>query len=95
MMTKIVDMRIEALLPKYDGCRCATCIDDMRCLTLNKLPSKYVNTQKGELFSKVEQLMQRQSCVDLDIAVMLAMEIVKTHPRCETMRKKAQEAQNL
>ncbi|MCL1904371.1 MAG: late competence development ComFB family protein [Oscillospiraceae bacterium] len=86
-MERIVEAKIETYMPEYEGCSCETCINDIKCLALNKLPSKYVNSQEGELFSRVDQVMFRQNCVDLDIAVVSAIEAVKSKPRCENSKK--------
>lgn len=87
IMEKIVDSKIETYMADHDGCKCNTCIDDIRCLSLNSMPSKYVNTPKGELMSRVDQLLLRQNSVDLDIAVMKAIKIVTSNPRCENSEK--------
>jgi competence protein ComFB len=84
VMEKIVDMKMETYMKDIEGCRCEVCLEDIRCLVLNKLPSKYVNSPKGELFSKVDQIMLRQNSVDLDFAVLNAIEIVAKSPRCKT-----------
>ena len=81
MTEKIVDARINAYIPKSGCCDCEMCIEDIKCVSLNKLPPKYVSTPKGELFSKVDQTV-RQNTVDVDIAVMNAIEFVRDHPRC-------------
>jgi competence protein ComFB len=87
MTEKVVDLRLEKYLPSFDSCDCEMCIDDIKCLALNKLPPKYVSTPKGELFSKVDQMMLRQNNVDVDIAVMNAIEFVMASPRCKHLEK--------
>jgi len=84
VMEKIVDTKIEAYIPTSGCCGCEVCIDDIKCIALNQLPSKYVNTPKGELFSRVDQIMLRQNSVDLDFAVIKAIEIVAKNPRCKS-----------
>jgi competence protein ComFB len=83
VMEKIVDMKLEKYLPDSGCCTCALCTDDIKCLALNKMPSKYVNSPQGELFSKVDQTMLRQNSVDLDFAVIAAIDVVKKGPRCK------------
>jgi len=83
IMEKIVDLKIEAYMPDSGGCTCETCINDIKCLSLNKLPSKYVNSPKGELFSRVDQIMLRQNSVDVDFAVIKSIEFVRDNPRCK------------
>jgi len=87
IMEKIVDVKLEKYLPESGCCSCETCIDDIKCLALNKMPSKYVNTPKGELFSRVDQIMLRQNSVDLDFAVITAIDMVKESPRCKDIKE--------
>jgi competence protein ComFB len=88
IMEKIVDVKLEAYLPGSGCCNCETCVEDIKCLALNKMQPKYVNTHKGELFSRVDQTMLRQNSVDVDIAVMNAIDMVKSKPRCKEDDKK-------
>jgi competence protein ComFB len=82
IMEKIIDMKLESYLPNSGCCDCEMCINDIKCLALNKLPSKYVNTHMGELFTRVDQTMLRQNSVDVDFAVINSIEFVKEKPRC-------------
>ena len=82
IMEKIVEAKMETYMTDYAGCSCDTCAKDIKCIALNELPSKYVNTPQGELFSRVDQIMLRQNSVDVDFAVMKAIEIVQSSPRC-------------
>jgi competence protein ComFB len=87
VMEKIVEAKMETYMSDYDGCKCESCVQDIKCLALNGLPSKYVNTPQGELFSRVDQIMLRQNSVDVDFAVMKAIDIVKSSPRCGSPKK--------
>ncbi|MCL2755375.1 MAG: late competence development ComFB family protein [Oscillospiraceae bacterium] len=87
-MEKIVQQKLEAYLPDSGCCACDMCAGDIMCLALNKLPPKYVNTHKGELFSRVDQIMLRQNSVDIDFAVINAIEQIKDNPRCQQQAKK-------
>lgn len=80
-MEEVVDLKIKELLPLTECCNCEHCIEDIKCLSLNALPSKYVSTAKGELFSKLSQAMIKQHSIDVNIAVINAIEFVKTHPK--------------
>ena len=88
VMEKIVDAKLDTYLKKVEGCTCEACVNDIKCLALNKLPSKYVNSHEGELYSRVDQIMLRQNSVDVDIAVIGAIELVQKNPRCENSKKK-------
>jgi len=84
-LVNIMEMMVEAKLEKYlsemECCTCDVCMNDIKCLALNRLSPKYVSTRKGELFSRVDHSMLRQSSVDIDFAVIQAIEFVKAHPR--------------
>lgn len=81
MMEKLVEDKMNELLEKNpDCCGCEQCREDIMALALNNLPAKYVSTSKGELFSKVNSVMVKQNSVDLNIAVINALEFVKGHP---------------
>lgn len=81
MMEKLVDVRMAERLKVDDVCKCEQCYEDIKCIALNKLPPKYVSTARGELFSKIDQQMIRQNVLDIDMAVISAMEFVKKNPR--------------
>ena len=81
MMEKLVDIRMEERLKNEDCCKCEQCREDVKCIALNKLPPKYVSTSKGELFSKIDQQMVRQNVLDIDMAVIGAIEFVRKNPR--------------
>lgn len=80
-MEEIVDIRMKELITDVECCKCEHCLEDIKCLALNALPAKYVSTAKGELFSKLSQAMIKQHSIDVNIAVINAIEFVKTHPK--------------
>ncbi|GHU59769.1 hypothetical protein FACS1894133_7180 [Clostridia bacterium] len=74
--------RLEQLIRAETGiCKCTQCMDDVLCIALNKLPPKYVSSDKGELFSRVDQMLIRQLSMDTDIALISSIGFVKKHPR--------------
>lgn len=77
----VVDDRMKTHLKNSDCCTCEQCLEDIKCLSLNKLPPRYVSSPKGELFSKIDQQMVSQNKMDVEIAVINAIEFVKAHPR--------------
>lgn len=81
VMEEIVNNKILEVIKDKDCCKCEKCLDDIRALTLNKLPSKYVSTNKGELFSRLAALKEHQGIIDLNVAVTSSIEFVSTHPR--------------
>ena len=83
IMEKLVKEKVEVYLPGSGCCNCDLCLDDICCLALNKMPPRYVNSPKGKLFAQADQVLMRQNAVDLDFAVINAIERVKTDPRCK------------
>lgn len=81
VMEKLVDQKLEEILPTVKCCTCEKCLDDIRAMTLNKLPAKYVSTDKGRLFSKLNSIKESQNIVDINVAIMAAIEFVSGHPR--------------
>ena len=81
VMEQLVDYKLREVLPKYDCCMCSDCVDDIKALALNKLPAKYVCSNKGELFSRIDSMMVKQHSVDIDVAVLAAIEFVCSRPR--------------
>ena len=81
MMEKMVDIRMEERMKNSSCCKCEQCIEDIKCIALNNLPPKYVSTSQGELFSKIDQQMVRQNVLDIDVAVINAIEYVDKRPR--------------
>jgi len=81
MMEKLVEIRLDERMKVSGACNCEQCREDIKCIALNNLPPKYVSTPKGELFSKIDQQMIRQNVLDIDVAVINAMEFVNKNPR--------------
>lgn len=79
VMEQIVSDRLDVLLKNEECCTCPRCIEDIKAIALNKLPPKYVSTNSGELFTKLNASV-RQSTVDIDIAITAAIAMVAKHP---------------
>lgn len=79
VMEGIVDEKLAAMLKEEDCCQCDRCLEDMKAMALNQLPSKYVSTHNGELFSKLNSLM-RQNSIDINVAVSYAIKVVSEKP---------------
>ena len=75
----IVKERLDYHLSNYDCCKCETCYMDMLALVLNYIKPRYVNTRKGELISRVDAT-SLQNSVDVDIAIINAIELVSHSP---------------
>ncbi len=56
-MEYIVQDALEDILKnKGDICKCQKCRLDMQALALNKLPPKYVVSEKGRVFTKLQEV---------------------------------------
>lgn len=80
VMEEMVKIKLKDRLDKTDCCKCEKCVDDMMAIALNRLPSKYVSTPRGELFSRVGSSLEKQNSLDIEFAVVSAIEFVSTHP---------------
>jgi competence protein ComFB len=63
-------------------CRCKLCRCDIVALALNFLPTRYVATSTGEMYSKLNTLDQ-QIDVDIVTAITQAILIVLSNPHHE------------
>lgn len=81
-MEEIVFNLIQEVLDDINMCSCDKCILDIAAIALNDLPPKYIVTEKGELYSKINALKQ-QFEVDVIAAITKAAVLVKRSPRHE------------
>lgn len=65
-----------------DICTCKKCKLDIAAITLNNLKPKYVVTEKGELYGRINTL-DYQFDADLITEIVKAIEIVRNEPRHE------------
>ena len=81
-MEELVTCEVDRMMKgeNYKGCLCERCRADSIALALNRLPAKYVVTEKGEAISKVVASLP-QNQVDILTAIAEASQIVKNHPR--------------
>jgi competence protein ComFB len=79
-MEEIVFAQMKEILQDINMCTCEKCLLDIAAIALNDLPPKYVVTEKGELFSKINTLEQ-QFDVDVVAAITKAAVLVKRNPR--------------
>ncbi|MGN0674602.1 MAG: late competence development ComFB family protein [Oscillospiraceae bacterium] len=82
VMESVVSERLDALLADTDCCKCERCKGDMLAMALNSLPPKYVNSHKGELFSRIDAT-KYQNTIDIDVAVAKAISVVSSSPHRE------------
>lgn len=76
-----VDHVLPNLLKAFENiCTCEKCKLDMKAIALNKLKPHYVVTDKGALYSKVEE-MNGQFETDVMKSLIDAIDIVSKNPR--------------
>ena len=79
IMEKMVEDKMDDMLPKLDCCSCDICKTDILCYALNRLKPKYVATEQGELLSRVDSIsIPFEAAIITEIVA--AVEIVKKNP---------------
>lgn len=63
-------------------CACGRCKLDVFAYAINHLPPKYVVTDKGHIFTKLQE-METQFNADVTREVLRAIEFIKSHKRHE------------
>ncbi|HEX9060696.1 MAG TPA: late competence development ComFB family protein [Clostridia bacterium] len=79
-MEVIVFNLMNEVLPDINVCTCEKCRLDIAAIALDDLPPKYIVTEKGELYTKIDTL-QQQFEVDVISAITKAAVLVKRNPR--------------
>lgn len=80
-MEEVVDRTIEEILARReDVCKCERCKLDIKALALNHLPPKYVVTDIGYIYTKVNEL-ENQFKADITVAVTNALKVIRKNPR--------------
>lgn len=79
---KILDM-----MDRMEMCTCSKCICDVLALALNSLPTKYVTSDTGKQYIKLETY-RKQFETDIEIALMRACLIVKSAPNHDEQESK-------
>ena len=78
-MEEIVLNQMKTVLRDVDICQCEKCRLDVAAIALTDLPARYVVTDKGILFSRIDSLYQ-QSEIEVTSAIMRAVQIVQKKP---------------
>ena len=79
-MEDCVNDMLDSVLNDIRSCTCEKCKYDITAIALNSLPSKYVVTKRGQLYTKLSAL-QQQFDVDIIAAITKAAVIVNRNPR--------------
>ena len=78
-MEEAVQEKLPTIIKQMGLCDCSRCKYDMMAYVLNKLPPKYVVTNKGSLFAKLD-IIQSQMDTDILSHLVQAAKIVKDRP---------------
>lgn len=79
VMEDIVEEGIDECIDSLGICTCPTCRRDLTALVLNRMRPKYVNTDKGELMSKVDELSSATK-ISMISTIATCAEIIKKNP---------------
>ena len=79
-MEVIVSEKVNDLLSGSDCCTCNDCVLDIMAIALNELPSMYVVSDKGKLFSQVKY-SKNQEDITVVTAVTRAIKVVQDRPK--------------
>jgi competence protein ComFB len=79
-MEEVVQDELEQLLAERDDvCKCQKCKFDMMVWTLNRLPPKYVITDRGRLYTKLKE-QEIQFKADVVQELTKAIDVIRKHP---------------
>ena len=82
-MEEVVDGTLDEIMSyRDDVCKCERCRMDTKALALNHLPPKYVVTDMGYIYTKINEL-ESQFKADITVAVTNAIKIIRKNPRHE------------
>jgi competence protein ComFB len=80
-MEDIVRRNIESqLFSRDDACKCPRCGQDVFALAMNHLPGKYVVTDRGHIYTKLQE-METQFNADVTREVCKAIDAVNGNKR--------------
>lgn len=78
---EIVFDKINELIDQLDCCTCSKCKSDIAAYVLNQINPKYVSSEKGALFSKVDIEMTEKANNELLMKIIEGAEKIKKSPR--------------
>jgi competence protein ComFB len=82
-MEEVVNGTLDEIMSYSDDvCKCERCRMDIKALALNHLPPKYVVTDIGYIYTKINEL-ESQFKADIAVAVTNAIKIIRKNPRHE------------
>ena len=79
-MEDVVERLVNKYIKESECCDCEKCRLDVMALALNDLRPVYIVTNIGEMFASIDSTYP-QNQVDAEIAVLKAIDLVKSKPR--------------
>ena len=80
-MEEVVVEELNGVLKQLKkACKCERCREDMVAYALNRLAPKYITTDLGNAYTKMNQL-RAQTQADITVKLMEAAKIIKKKPR--------------
>ena len=76
----LVRQKLDKMIEHEDCCKCQKCQEDIIAYALNRLPTKYVSTDDGELFARAGSLSSKYE-FEIVRQLAIAMNLVKNNPR--------------
>lgn len=81
LMEALVEAAFDELKPRLDCCTCEQCRNDIIAYALNQLRPKYVSTDKGAVYTKIDALLNNQPTADIITAIIAGVNVVRGHER--------------
>jgi competence protein ComFB len=79
VMEDLVDCKLDEMMHAAKMCCCERCRADVLALVLNKLPSRYVVSVSGDVYTRF-QALDTQMQADITAAIISAIEVVRQLP---------------
>ena len=80
IMERIVEKELDKLIESLNVCNCERCKNDIIACALNQLPPKYIVSNEGYLYAKIETTYFQYS-VDIIQSITRATQIINENPR--------------
>jgi competence protein ComFB len=78
----IVDSLVDELLrSKHNICKCEKCLLDMKAYALNRLPPKYIVSERGLIHSEIENVKDYQFNADIIRIISESIDIISSKTR--------------
>lgn len=83
----VMEEIVSEVLVKYKGdlqltCGCERCLDDIKAISLNNLPPRYIVQMKHRPYVRAPYTADRQGVTNIMSVVTQAAGIVSKNPRC-------------